>query len=478
MMTMPDSAPSSVHDPAGAGSDRPAWLDSERYRATGLADAVYVTGVVDPIPGHIKRRNDDFLVEELPLVQPTGSGDYIWAFVQKEGLSTTQLVDVLAKHFRVRTRDIGFAGMKDKRAVTRQVLSIHAPGRDPESFPMLDHHQVAILWVDLSDDRLRRGQLAGNGFSVRARSCDPMRVQDAHRILTHLSARGVPNYYGAQRFGARLNNHIAGRLMIAKRWAEMLDEVLAPDPLFPDLNTEARAAYAAGDYKAAAPGFMRGQMAERSIADALAKGRSPADAINAASDVQVRFWIAAWQSSVFNRVLARRVRDGTFDRILTGDVVIDHETGKWFIASEEFASDPVTQERVKRFELSPTGPLPGARTLAASGQPGVIEDEAFARDGLEPEDLKWVAKKFGDSVAGTRRPLRVRVQNPDTEGGVDEHGPFIRCKFELPAGSFATMVMREVMKVDPLDYVPKGERDRRREFEKNRRPQEREGRDG
>jgi tRNA pseudouridine13 synthase len=444
----------------------PDWVTSERYRTAGLADAPYVTSVVEPIGGHIKERNEDFLVDELPLIQPSGSGDYLWAFVQKAGLSTTQMVDVLADHFKVRPRDISFAGMKDKRAVTRQVVSIHTPGRTPESFPMFEHPQVQILWIDVHSERIRRSQLAGNGFSVRVRACDPMRVQDTHRILNYLSAKGVPNYYGAQRFGARLNNHLVGRDMIAKRWTAVVDQLLGPDELFPALNAQARAAYASGDYANASDGFKRGQATERAVVRALAKGNQPADAVAKASDVQVRFWVAAWQSSVFNRVLARRVADGTYGTLLEGDVALEHATGDFMHVTKDMAQNQHIKDRVKRFELSPTAALPGINASPASGIPGDIEQEEFAREGLDPSQLNWVAKRFGDSASGTRRPLRVRAENPEAEGGVDEHGPFIRCKFELPPGAFATMVMREVMKIEPLDYIPKAERERRKRYDR------------
>lgn len=451
---------------------RPDWVGSERYASTGLGGARYLTDVVEPVGGCIKVRNEDFLVDELPLIQPSGEGEYVWAYVQKEGMSTTQMVEVIREHFGVRTKDISFAGMKDKRAVTRQVVSIFTGGRDPESYPMLEHRQVALLWVDMHDEPIRRAQLAGNGFSIRIRHCDPMDVQVAHRILQHLGARGVPNYYGAQRFGARLNNHEVGRAMIGKRWQSVIDSLLGPDLLFPSLNAAAREAYARGDFKGASNGFKRGQTAERSVVRGLLKGYQPADAVAQASDVQVRFWVAAWQSSVFNRVLAERVARGTYDVLLAGDVAYEHETREFLFVTDEMARDERVQARVKNFELSPTGALPGVSVQSATGEPGEIEESAFREEGLEMDQLSWVAKRFGDSAAGTRRPLRVRVSNPDAEGGADEHGAFVRCKFELPAGSFATMVMREVMKVEPLDYVPKAERDRRVAYERERAEQD------
>ena len=98
---------------------------------THVSPSRYQTHDVAGIGGVIKQRPEDFLVEELPLYQPSGAGEHIYLFVQKRGMSTLELVNLLATHFGVTKREIGYAGLKDKQAITRQVFSIHAPGKRP-----------------------------------------------------------------------------------------------------------------------------------------------------------------------------------------------------------------------------------------------------------------------------------------------------------------------------------------------------------
>jgi tRNA(Glu) U13 pseudouridine synthase TruD len=183
----------------------------------------------------------------------------------------------------------------------------------------------------------------------------------------------------------------------------------------------------------------------------LVKGRAPADAVQAVDELQRRFWVSAWQSGMFNRVLARRLEDDTLDVLLPGDIAVIHANGAMFRIDHATAADPETQERVKRFEISPTGPLWGAEMMTAEGAPGDIEREALASEGVDEADLPAIVRMFGDSLSGTRRALRVKVETPEVEAGSDEHGHFIRCAFELPPGSFATSVMRELMKTFPLE---------------------------
>ena len=172
--------------------------------------------------------------------------------VEKRGMSTTEMVRALAKHFGVHERAVGYAGMKDKNAITRQVISVHTPGKTDADFPMLEHDKLSILWTDLHTNKLRVGHLRGNRFSIRLRDTDPMRILDAKRVLDALAQSGVPNYYGEQRFGARLNNHELGRLLLTQRYQELLDRFLSPDALAERHGDEVmRERYANGDYEGA-----------------------------------------------------------------------------------------------------------------------------------------------------------------------------------------------------------------------------------
>lgn len=426
---------------------------------TALSWAPFLTAPVAPIPGCIKQRDEEFLVEEIPRYEPCGEGEHIYLFIEKRGLSTSDLLRIVSEHFGVRHRDIGYAGMKDKNAITRQVVSVYAPGKRPEDFPMLQHDQLGVLWADLHRNKLRRGHLMGNRFSVWIRDTDAQRVTDAHRILRFLAAKGMPNFYGHQRFGTRRRNHQLGRLYLRRDHRALLDVLLGPDPDMPSLNAAAREAYRAGDYKTAIEQMPPAQRTELSALRALAAGRSPSDAVHAVAQMQRVFWVTAWQSSIFNRVLARRLAEAPGDLepgsmlgvLRPGDIAFKHDSHAMFRVDEQTASDTQTAERLRNREISPTGPMFGVKTMLCDGESAEVEREEFEREGVPMEALERAVKVLGDSVGGTRRPLRTIVTDPEVEGGVDDNGHYIRCAFDLPAGSFATMLVRELLKSDRIE---------------------------
>ena len=422
--------------------------------SVALDGGPYLTSSIPGTGGHIKARESDFLVEEIPLYEPTGEGEHIYLMIEKTGLATNELLDVLANHFGVRPSKIGYAGMKDKRAVTRQLVSIHVPGRRPEDFPMLREPGVTVLWAGQHTNKLRRGHLRGNRFAVYIRAVEPTRILDVERIMRELSAQGMPNFFGGQRFGARLNNHVLGRYYLLRQHRDLLRALLGPGENVDDRNTEARQAFADGKYAEALALTPPGQRAEREALQALARGRRPSECVNAVNEMQRRFWITAFQSAIFNRVCARRLVEGSIGTLSAGDIAARHGVSGMFRVDEHTAADPATKERCERLEISPTGPMWGASMMEASGTIGDLEREALEREGVPPEPLAWAAKTFGNHLAGSRRPLRVPVVDSRLESGVDDHGGYIRCSFELQPGSYATTVMREVMKVFPLEWTP------------------------
>ena len=127
---------------------------------TFAAPRNYVTADIPGTAGVIKQRPEDFLVEEIPSYDPCGSGEHIYLMVQKTGLSTLRMVQILAGHFRVRESAVGYAGLKDKHAITRQQVSIHTPGRGPQDFPSVTHPSIVVLGATLHNNKLRRGRAA------------------------------------------------------------------------------------------------------------------------------------------------------------------------------------------------------------------------------------------------------------------------------------------------------------------------------
>jgi tRNA pseudouridine13 synthase len=395
------------------------------------------------LAGRIKVRPEDFLVEELPLIDPVGAGEHLHVGVQKTGIQHDELVAIVAEHFQVPPWSVGHAGMKDRNAVTRQTLSVHRPGRsDPRP---LEHPQVQQLWAARHSAKLRVGQLQGNRFAIRVRDIDPTSVIRVERDLRRLAQSGLPNAFGPQRFGRRLNGHRLGLLLVRRQWQAFLDELLddagAGDP--PDRQGR-REAYRKGEFRAAIAHWARRDVAERTALHALSRGAAPEQAVHAIAPRMRDFWICALQSAIFNAVLDLRLRDGTFDRLIPGDLAMVHEGGSVFRVGRDALADAHTAAelagRLQRFEISPSGPLVGPRMVWGDDDMGALEAQAMDRIGVRREEMLDPALK----PPGARRPLRIAVAHPHAESGVDEHGAFIRLCFELPGGAYATSVLHEL----------------------------------
>lgn len=408
------------------------------------------------LDGVIKERPEDFLVDELPLYEPCGEGEHLYLGVQKRAMAHSEMLEVLMRHFGVPEEAIGFAGMKDKVAVTRQAVSIHLPGREAPAVE-LRNDRLGILWSRRHGNKLRRGHLAGNRFSIRIRKIDPIKAPILWRGLQRLEREGVPDYYGAQRFGYRRNTHRLGRHLLNGDPEAMLAELLGSTSPFPEHQRRARELFDAGRYAESLPLWGRNDRAERVALNALAQGRSPRAAMKAISPAMRMFWISAYQSAVFNRLLDRRIDEGIFATLIEGDVAYKHMSRGQFTVTRAILDAEDLASRVARFELSPSGPMLG-RGMVEPGSPvREWEHEVTAALGVQSEIFS--AKEL--DIEGARRPFRVPVTNTELEGGFDEHGPYIRLAFDLPRGAYATVLLRELLgdRVADGEDAAAGERD-------------------
>jgi len=412
-------------------------------------DHPHLTAELPGVGGLIKQRPDDFLVEEQPLYEPGGVGEHLFLFVEKTAMTTDELVRAVAKAFRVNRRSVGYAGLKDKHAITRQHLSLHLPGGEDEDAKLaanLEHHpRIKLLWAARHANKLRRGHLAGNRFVIRIREVSPTGVVHAKRVLDALARRGAPNYIGAQRFGYRHNSHHLGRLFLLGRYDAMIEELLGRAVAHESqMLIEARQRYRAGDLAGALERWPKTLRHDRQALDALRRGESARDAVLAIDRRQLEFLTSAFQSAVFNDVLARRLMDGTFDRLVPGDLAFKHANRACFAVDKATAElENAPGGRIASFAVSPSGPMWGPEMTRAGGSVDAMELAALEAYGLGVEQLTG---RDGIAAAGARRPLRIAVRDADLSGGVDEHGPYIRVAFELPRGSYATTVLEEIMK--------------------------------
>ncbi|HTW95580.1 MAG TPA: tRNA pseudouridine(13) synthase TruD [Tepidisphaeraceae bacterium] len=400
-------------------------------------DLPYLTGDVPGIGGAIKRRPEDFFVQELPLYDPAGAGEHVYCEIQKIGLTTFEAVERIAAALGVSSRDIGYAGMKDAHAVSRQILSIL--GTSEEAVTGLKIPDIQVMWADRHGNKLRLGHLRGNRFAVKIRDVSPTDVVKVQPMLDRMERSGMPNYFGQQRFGRRDNNHLLGAALLRGDDREVL-HLLLGNPLEKVDDPEtlaARKSFDAGDLEAAMKKYPRRCGLERRILARLIKTGKPGAAARAVDEKLRRLWINALQSALFNRVVARRI--ATLDRVLAGDLAMKEENGAVFLVEDAAAAQP----RCERFEISPTGPQIGYRMTLPAGEALPIEQAVFDEAGLKPADFRVAGRH---KIKGARRPLRVRPSDVELSAGVDEHGAHITVAFSLPAGSFATVLLREIMK--------------------------------
>ena len=409
----------------------------------------YLTSEIPPVPGVIKQRPEDFYVEELPAYEPCGEGEHLYLLIQKQDRTTLDVASDLARHFDVKRSAVGYAGLKDARAVTRQMFSVYLPGKDENSYGELHLQGAEVLWTDRHTNKLRRGHLKGNRFVIRLRDVQLAHVIQTEEVMRILEKKGVPNRFGPQRFGMRGNNDLLGRLLLLNDARGFINALLGPDEIHPDDCPESRAAFAAGDYRKALNLLPRSRKTESRVLKMLASGRRPKQAVKAMDDATGRLYISAFQSRLFNKVLDERIAAGTFTTLEQGDIAFRHDNGASFrilnIAEQQSEREELAA-RMGRMEISPTGPMFGPAMMPAEGKIKELEDDIINQSGVTTEHFNSCDLVKGTRQLGERRPLRAPVRDYMVEAGYDEFGNYIKCAFELPRGSYATAVLSEIIK--------------------------------
>jgi tRNA pseudouridine13 synthase len=280
----------------------------------------------------IRTQPEDFFVEEVAGFEPTGSGEHLLLTIEKRGMNTAFAAQRIAQWAGVGDVAIGYAGLKDRHAVTRQRFSVHLPKRvSPDTTTLqVDGPDEALRVIDAQwhAKKLPRGALAGNRFVLVLREVqgEPAAIEAR---LQAIATRGVPNYFGEQRFGR------------------------------------------GGDNVAQALAMFAGRRVRRE---------------------QRTLLLSAARSELFNRVLAARVKSQRWDKPLEGEVwMLD---GSRSVFGPEPWNDELAQ-RLDAFDIHPTGPLWGKGTLRSTGECEALEvaelegsDAAALRAGLEAEGLK------------------------------------------------------------------------------------------
>ena len=336
------------------------------------------------VGGRIKAVPEDFEVEEIPAYPPSGQGDFLYLWIEKRDLGAEYFVRQVARRLDVPVGEVGTAGLKDRHAVTRQMVSV--PARAESRLAQLDGDGVRLLSVGRHGNKLRPGHLHGNRFRILVRDAGPAAFEASTPILDRLRREGMPNFYGPQRFGRDGETVLLGMALLRHE----------PPP--------ARLSRA-----------------------------------NLHNPFLRKLALSAAQAALFNHTLARRMADGLLRRVLAGDVMAKWPFGGMFVA-EDAARE---QARFDARETVTAGPMFGRKVFAAAGEAAGREAAVLQDAGLAAEAFHG----FGKLLSGTRRHNLIYLD--DLAAAAEPDG--LRLTFTLPAGCYATVLLREVMKVDRLD---------------------------
>lgn len=341
---------------------------------------------------------EDFIVEELPLYDPSRTGTHTYFAIRKRNLSTIEVINRIARELQVHTRDIGYAGLKDKNAVTTQVLSVE--GVTPERVLRIEQPAIEVLWAERHTHKLRVGHLRGNRFKLTLRDPSHETLTQIKTVMDRLVTEGVPNRFGVQRFGNKNDSHLIGKALVKSDWEAVKCYILANDGV-PEQKFE----------------------------------RKPVETVvNAIPHRLRRLYLSAYQAHLFNRVLeARMPHLGT---LLEGDIAVKHSNGAPFLVEQT----TIEQPRADVFEISPSGPIFGYKMRMPSGDVRDLEISVLADEGVRLEEFRKVA---GIRLSGTRRPLRMPIQLHEVSTVGNNFG--VRLGFTLPAGGYATVVLEELL---------------------------------
>ena len=253
--------------------------------------------------GQLREKAVYFEVEERLPFSPEGEGSHVWLYIQKTDTNTDWLAQEIARFAGVSPVAVGYAGLKDRHAVTSQWFSVNLQGLPEPDWQALENAQINILDVVRHSKKLKRGALAGNRFRLRLTHISGDRAVWEQNLQT-IAEQGVPNYFAEQRFG-----HYGNNLQKADQW--------------------------------------------------FTEGTEPK------KRNQRSMIISAARSWLFNLVLAERIRQDNWNQMLSGDVMLLAGTrASYFVAENK---DAVLQQRIREMDIHPTGPLWGKGVAISKG---------------------------------------------------------------------------------------------------------------
>ncbi|WP_392553172.1 tRNA pseudouridine(13) synthase TruD [Orbus wheelerorum] len=324
------------------------------------------------VKGLYKQSDADFFVKEDLGYELDGEGEHVFINIQKQNCNTLFVAEQLAKFAGISPKLVGYAGLKDRNAITEQWFGLHIPGKLTPDFSLFTLDGCKILQVKRHTKKLRIGNLKGNFFSLVLRDVDNQ--AEAEQRLNFIQASGVPNYFGEQRFGKNNNN-----ITQAMLWAK----------------------------------------GEISVKDR--KKRS--------------FYLSAARSAIFNGIVSKRIKQKLNTTVLCGDILQLVDRGSWFVA-EQLELETL-QQRVMNNELNITAPM-----LGDNGPQTKDEALSFEQQYIDNNWSEFLTLFKQERMETSRRSSLLRPKNINWTW---QDSKTLQVEFWLPAGSYATAVLRELI---------------------------------
>jgi tRNA pseudouridine13 synthase len=328
----------------------------------------------------------DFIVDEIPLYEFTGEGEHLILHVRKKDMTTWEMVSAIAKYCKIKQRDIGYAGLKDKHAMTMQYISLLAKDNE-EKLKTFKHDKIKILGTYRHNNKIRIGHLKGNHFKVRLKKVLGVQKDKLDSVVKWVKKNGVPNYFGNQRFGNHGDNWKEGKAIIEGTLK---------------IRDRKKKTFLLNAYQSY---LFNACLSKRIELSMLLEAFSEADA-----------------EKVLN--LPEGSLKGTkeqphFFKLLEGDLMMHYPFGRVF----ELESLEEEARRFAEFDIAPSGLLPGKRVSRATKVAGLIEQD--------------YDEEVGEN--GARRYAWIAVT--DVKKTYVEEKAHYELEFTLPKGSYATNVL-------------------------------------
>ncbi len=414
--------------------------------------------------GILRRHLEDFIVEEILLdgtilwsslsgkqiKLSSRAGGWYWIIIEKRKIDTISISIKISKALNISIRDVTYAGLKDTIAISTQIFSI--PSKvDIEKIRNIENDRIRVIDIIQMDRPYTSQEIWGNRFTITIRDVDNVDV--VHSTLRQIEERKLPNYYGYQRFGLqRPNTHIIGKLIILRRFEDAIKELVGtPWIEEPEQISKAREYFLRGDYSKALDFWPKSLrfLPERRVLEHLC--RNPRDYVGALRRLPpdlLKLYIESYQSYLFNKILSKRIEKGlsiVYPEVGDYVVLLDHRglptKHVIYITSRSILEKAI--EQVRRGRMCLVLPVPGYGTRLLEGVTHEI-----VRNVVDEEDIKLEMFKLKEipevDCPGTLRQASIDPIVENVE--VDRESRVVRIVFRLVRGSYATVLLREIVK--------------------------------